>query len=111
MKMASCTPQSMKFRAYATQISGKDAGVFSAEHGRCAAGCRAAKGVAFLRDSRELSWHAIEVLSRELGIADTMRFLNQFTSGYGNYTEERSDLFADMSLDDIVKAIREQRSH
>jgi hypothetical protein len=64
-----------------------------------------------LKPLRAVTWHAIEVLSRELGIADTMRFLNQFTSGYGNYTEERSDLFADMSLDDIVKAIREQRSH
>jgi hypothetical protein len=64
-----------------------------------------------LKPLRAVTWQAIEVLSRELGIADTMRFLNQFTSGYGNYTEERSDLFADMSLDDLVKGIREQRSH
>jgi hypothetical protein len=68
--------------------------------------------VAFeLKPLRAFTWQAIEVLSREIGIADTIRFLNQFTTGYGNYTEERSDLFADMSLDDIVKAIRDQRSH
>jgi hypothetical protein len=67
--------------------------------------------MAELKPLRAVTWQAIEVLSREIGIADTIRFLNQFTTGYGNYTEERSDLFADMSLDDVVKAIRNQRSH
>jgi hypothetical protein len=63
-----------------------------------------------LKPLRAVTQQAIEVLSRELGVADTLRFLNQFTPGYGNYTEERRDLFADMSLDEIVQSIQDQRN-
>jgi hypothetical protein len=63
-----------------------------------------------LKPLRAVTHQAIEVLSRELGITDTLRFLNQFSQGYGNYTEERKELFSDLSLDDIVQAIRDQRS-
>ncbi len=54
----------------------------------------------------EVTQRAIHVLSREMGVADTMRFLNQFVTGSGNYTEERSALFQDLSLDDILSDIR-----
>jgi hypothetical protein len=64
-----------------------------------------------LKPLRTITQEAIEVLSRELGVADTIRFLNQFTTGHGNYTEERGELFAEMSLDEIVGAIRDRQSH
>ena len=54
----------------------------------------------------EVTRRAIEVLSRELGAADTLRFVNQFTTGFGNYTEEREKLFADDTLDQILGAIK-----
>ncbi len=54
----------------------------------------------------EVTQRAIHVLSREMGVADTMRFLNQFVTGSGNYTEERSALFQGLSLDDILSDIR-----
>lgn len=54
----------------------------------------------------EVTQRAIHVLSREMGVADTMRFLNQFVTGSGNYTEERSALFQDLSLDDILSEVR-----
>lgn len=53
--------------------------------------------------------HAIRILSKELGIVNTIRFLNQFSAGYGNYTEERATLFDDLSVDDIVAQIK--RAH
>jgi len=37
----------------------------------------------------EITTRAIEVLSKELGPADTLRFMNQFTKGHGDYTSER----------------------
>jgi hypothetical protein len=49
---------------------------------------------------------AIRVLVQELGPADAVRFVTQFTTGYGNYTEEREELFAGMTLDDIVSEIK-----
>jgi len=57
----------------------------------------------------EITQNAIQVLCRELGLVDTMRFVGQFTMGYGNYTAERDALFADMTLDDMVAAIKRKR--
>ena len=57
----------------------------------------------------EITREAIQVLSREIGIANTIRFMNQFTTGYGNYTEEREQMFGDMTLDDIVAEIKKMR--
>jgi hypothetical protein len=40
---------------------------------------------------------------------NTIRFLNQYTSGFGNYTQERDALFEGMSLDDILAEIKKSR--
>lgn len=57
----------------------------------------------------EVNEEALRVLTRELGVANTARFIRQFTTGAGNYTEERRELFKDQSLDDILEMIRERR--
>jgi hypothetical protein len=41
---------------------------------------------------------------------NTVRFLNQFTAGYGDYTAERDALFADVTLDEILSAIKSKPS-
>ena len=56
----------------------------------------------------EITQSAIRILVRELGVVDTIRFVNQFTPGYGDYTAERQELLAGLSLDDIVSAIRQE---
>ena len=63
-----------------------------------------------LKPLREITEEALHILFREIGIANTIRFLNQFSLGQGNYTEERDPMFAEMSFDEIVKAIRDRRS-
>lgn len=45
------------------------------------------------------------------GIVNTVRFLNQFTAGYGNYTEEREHLFGHLTLDEILAEIKKDRPH
>ncbi|MDQ3254163.1 MAG: hypothetical protein M3R15_09700 [Acidobacteriota bacterium] len=57
----------------------------------------------------EITHEALDLLCRHLGVANTARFVNQFTTGYGNYTEERRELFAEMSLDEIVSEIERIR--
>lgn len=57
----------------------------------------------------EVTQEAIRVLIQQLGPVDTVRFVNQFTVGYGNYTEERRRLFAGMTLDEIVSEIKRGR--
>jgi hypothetical protein len=54
----------------------------------------------------EITSEAIRMLSREMGIVDTVRFLNQFTTGYGNYVEEREQLFGHLTLDEIIAEIK-----
>jgi hypothetical protein len=57
----------------------------------------------------EITREAINILCREMGLVNTLRFITQFTTGYGNYTEEREELFADMSLEDVLSAIKQKR--
>ena len=57
----------------------------------------------------QITHEAIQVLYQEIGVVNTVRFLNQFTIGYGDYTAERDALFADLTLDDILTAIKLER--
>ncbi len=50
----------------------------------------------------EITREALKMLFQEVGIVNTVRFLNQYTAGYGNYTQEREQLFGDMTLDEII---------
>jgi len=63
-----------------------------------------------LKPLNEVTYQAIRVLSEQIGLVDTFRFINQFTTGCGNYTEERDALFGHLTLDDIVAAIAKKRS-
>ena len=54
----------------------------------------------------DVTRRALAVLTRELGAADTFRFVNQFTTGLGDYTAEREQLFAGENLEQIVGAIQ-----
>ncbi|NPV87584.1 MAG: hypothetical protein HPY45_16425 [Anaerolineae bacterium] len=58
----------------------------------------------------EINQQAIRLLYKELGVVDAVRFLKQFTQGYGDYTHERESIFANKSLDDIVDEIEKRRS-
>jgi hypothetical protein len=54
----------------------------------------------------EITQQAIALLFKEMGIVNTVRFLNQFTTGYGDYTQEREALFKDLTLDEILSAMK-----
>lgn len=58
----------------------------------------------------EITKDAVEVLSKEIGIANTIRFINQFAIGYGNYTQERERIFEDMTLEEILGEIKKMRN-
>ena len=65
--------------------------------------------IAEMRPLTEITVEALRLLYKQLGAVNTIRFLQQFTNGLGNYTEEREVLFADQTLDDLVKQIKERR--
>jgi len=61
------------------------------------------------RPLAEVTQEAVRLLYKEIGIVNTVRFLGQFTTGYGNYTEEREGLFAEKTLDDLIDEIKRSK--
>lgn len=61
------------------------------------------------RPVSEISRRATHILFKEMGIVDTIRFLNQFSMGQGDYTKEREKWLGDISLDDAISQIKAQR--
>ena len=49
--------------------------------------------------------NATNILIKEIGVVDTIRFINQFTTGHGNYTEERRKMVDNMTLEEIIAGI------
>jgi hypothetical protein len=61
------------------------------------------------RPLAQITAEAIKILYREIGVVDTLRFVNQYPTGYGDYTAQRERLFAGMTLDNIISEIKKQR--
>ncbi len=57
----------------------------------------------------ELNRHVTDALIREVGVVDTIRFLNQFRTGHGDYTAEREGLFQGMAAKDIINRLKARR--
>lgn len=57
----------------------------------------------------EITHEAIQVLCKEIGVVNTVRFINQFTTGHGNYTEERESLFGNLTLHEAISEIKQAR--
>ena len=58
----------------------------------------------------EITETAIRLLCREMGVVNTIRFLSQFTTGYGDYTADRAPLFGQQTVTDIAAEIKRSRS-
>jgi hypothetical protein len=48
-----------------------------------------------------------KALTERLGPAGAMRFMMQYDPGYGNYSKERHELFASLTMDELEEAIGE----
>lgn len=62
-----------------------------------------------IKTINEISNEAINLLLGKLGAEKTLRFLNQFSAGSGDYTKERKSLFSNKSLDQLVSEIKSNR--
>lgn len=49
-----------------------------------------------------------KALTERLGPAGAMRFMMQYDAGYGDYTRERQDIFAELTIDALLEAIDER---
>ncbi|MBE0638202.1 MAG: hypothetical protein IH598_06770 [Bacteroidales bacterium] len=58
----------------------------------------------------EINREAFSILTKQLGLANTMRFLNQFNTGKGDYTKQKDELFSCKTVQDIADEIRKRDS-
>jgi hypothetical protein len=49
-----------------------------------------------------------KALTERLGPAGAMRFMMQYDPGHGDYTKERRDIFAELTIDTLLDAIDER---
>ena len=57
----------------------------------------------------EIRLTGLKALSRELGPVGMVRFLQQFETGYGDYTAERNTWPKERSVSEIAKDIERER--
>ena len=55
---------------------------------------------------KTMGWRA---LVKELGYAGATKFILLYEKGEGNYTKERKELFKGITIEDIVKEIKETK--
>ena len=58
----------------------------------------------------DINQRANQALIGELGVVDTIHFLNQFRAGNRDYTVERDSLFRDMTAEEIIAEIKSRRT-
>lgn len=46
-----------------------------------------------------------KVLTERLGAAGAMRFMMQYDPGHGDYTKERHEIFAALTMEELIEAI------
>lgn len=56
----------------------------------------------------ELRREGWKALTERLGVSGAIRFLMEYDPGRGDYVRERDVLFAGLTLDDALRAIREE---
>ena len=54
----------------------------------------------------EIRMEGWKALTERLGPAGAMRFMMQYDPGYGDYSKERRELFATLTLDELLEAVR-----
>lgn len=63
-----------------------------------------------VRTMEEITEQAIRLLSREMGVPDTMRFLSQFIVRSGDYTKDRHALLGDPSVEEFFAEARRREA-
>lgn len=63
-----------------------------------------------VRSIEEITQEAIRLLSREMGVADTMRFLSHFITPSGDYTKDRHALLGNPSVKELFAKARRREA-
>lgn len=53
----------------------------------------------------EIRMEGWKALTERLGAAGAMRFMMQYDPGHGDYSTERHEMFADLTIDDVIESL------
>ena len=56
---------------------------------------------------QEVIRQGYQVLVESLGVVDTLRFVQHFSSGHGDYTQERDGWLAQQSMDEVLNDMKQ----
>jgi hypothetical protein len=62
-----------------------------------------------MKTLNQIREEGITVLTESLGSVDTIRFLQQFDAGHGDYTAERRRILGNPTIDNVLKKIMARR--
>ena len=57
----------------------------------------------------EINRQATHILFEKMGVVETIRFLNQFSVGRGDYTKDRSKWLGKITMDDAIAQIKSSK--
>jgi hypothetical protein len=66
--------------------------------------------VAYYKTDYEIQKIVFEVLNNKLGIANSIRFMQQYDKGYGDYTKDREIWQKEYTVDSLFEAITKQNT-
>lgn len=61
------------------------------------------------KTEQEIQKMGIDILYKELGATDFIRFMQQFNQGHGNYVEDRLEWQQNYSVNDILAEIESSK--
>ncbi len=61
------------------------------------------------KTDHEIYFHGLEALRKELGVTGLIRFLQQLTPGYGDYTKDRHQWQENYTVDSIAQSLQKSR--
>lgn len=64
-----------------------------------------------LKTQDEIIRQGYKALVNSLGVVDAIRFIQHFTPGQGDYTEERHEWLDQTPLEDILTSMRQRREN
>jgi hypothetical protein len=64
----------------------------------------------FVKDKNTIRRLGIEALNEKLGPIGMVEFMQQFDSGYGDYTKERHNWLDNLTIEDISNGIKKNKN-
>jgi hypothetical protein len=64
-----------------------------------------------MKTLNQIREEGLSVLTESLGPVDTIRFLQQFDAGHGDYTAQRHRILGNPTVDQVLKKLRARRKH